>query len=356
MTSGDPLGTHRVVPASTQGPAGPLELPQRAQKLDNDFSRHFESEIELDVDTLNIDAASFKQMEDQSGGSGEAVASAVGELVMKTVRDRGKQHNPVTGSGGMLLGRVSRVGSEVAHRGFAVGDRIATLASLSLTPLSIEKVLAIRPMSAQIDIVGRAAIFASAPMAKLPTDLSERLALAVLDVAGAAPQVARLANEGETVLVIGAGGKSGLLCAAEARRKVGPKGRVIGVEAHAPFADDLRALGLCDDVVSLDAKDALAVRKAILDLTGGRGADFTLSCVNVAGCEMAAIASTRDRGRVYFFAMSTSFTACALGAEGIGADVDLFIGNGYAHGHADHTLDLVRSSERLRALFEERYG
>jgi L-erythro-3,5-diaminohexanoate dehydrogenase len=71
---------------------------------------------------------------------------------------------------------------------------------------------------------------------------------------------------------------------------------------------------------------------------------------------MSAIASTRDRGRVYFFAMSTSFTAAALGAEGIGADVDLYIGNGYAHGHAAHSLDLVRAMPKLRSVLERRYG
>ena len=86
----------------------------------------------------------------------------------------------------MLLGRISRVGELVRHRGFAVGDRIATLASLSLTPLRVSKIHAIRPISAQVDVEGTAVIFATAPLAKLPTDLPERLALAILDVAGAA--------------------------------------------------------------------------------------------------------------------------------------------------------------------------
>jgi L-erythro-3,5-diaminohexanoate dehydrogenase len=54
--------------------------------------------------------------------------------------------------------------------------------------------------------------------------------------------------------------------------------------------------------------------------------------------------------------MSTSFTACALGAEGIGADIDIFIGNGYAHGHAEHTLDILRQDDRLRSIFGRRYG
>ena len=54
--------------------------------------------------------------------------------------------------------------------------------------------------------------------------------------------------------------------------------------------------------------------------------------------------------------MSTSFTRAALGAEGVGKDVDLFIGNGFAEGHAAHTLNLVRGSPALRGLFERRYG
>lgn len=350
MQAGDPLGLHRVVPPSE--PGVPVPLPQRAERLDADPTQLYESEILLDVETLNIDAASFRQMEEATPGEPGGVA----RLVRETVERRGKQHNPVTGSGGMLLGKVARVGELVRERGFEVGDRVATLASLSLTPLRIERILAVRPQSAQVDVVAKAVVFASAPMAKMPKDLPERLSLAALDVAGAAPQVARLARPGDTVVVLGAGGKSGILCAAEARKRVGRTGRVFGLESHEPYADDLVALGLCDGVLRGDARDTVGVRDQVMALTGGAGADLVLSCVNVPGCEMAAICSAKDRGKVYFFAMSTSFTACALGAEGIGADVDLYIGNGYAHGHAEHTLGLLREDNRLRSLFSSRYG
>jgi L-erythro-3,5-diaminohexanoate dehydrogenase len=256
----------------------------------------------------------------------------------------------------MLLGTVRRVGELAGDRGFSVGDRIATLASLSLTPLSLRRILAVRPASAQIDVEGTAIIFASAPLARMPVDMPERLALALLDVAGAAPQVARLAGPGDTVVVLGAGGKSGLLCVAEARRCVGRSGRVIGIETSADFADALRGLSICDEVAVADARDPIAVRDIVLPLTADAGADLTLSCVNVPGVELSAIVATRDRGKTYFFAMSTSFTAAALGAEGIGKDVDLYIGNGYAHGHADHTLALVRESPALAKLLTARYG
>jgi L-erythro-3,5-diaminohexanoate dehydrogenase len=329
----------------------------------------------LQVETLNVDAASFRQMEDAAtlairpdptssptseqaaALTPEALNLAVAAAVEHTVRTRGKQHNPVTGSGGMLLGRVLQLAPGRGDEGkIAVGDRVASLVSLSLTPLRIDRVKAIRAASAQLDVDGEAVLFASGAYAKMPDDMPERLALAVLDVAGAAPQVARLVKPGASVLVLGAGGKSGILCAAEARRVGGKDARVIGIESYGAYADELRALGICDAVVSADARDPVAVRRAVLAANGGREVDVSFSCVNVGDAEMAAILSTRDRGIAYFFAMSTSFTKAALGAEGVGKDVDLVIGNGYATGHADHTLAMMREMPAIRAVFERRYG
>ena len=347
---GDPFGTHRAT-----DPKG--ALPQPARRVDNDFSRLFKGEILLQVETLNVDAASFRQMEEAVGSHAPDVAAAVALAVEETVRARGKQHNPVTGSGGMLLGRVLQVvpgGEEKVAVG--VGDRVATLVSLSLTPLRIDRVRAVRRASAQLDVDGEAVLFASGSCAKLPADLPERLALAVLDVAGAAPQVARLVAPGSSVLVLGAGGKSGILCAAEARRAGGSGARVIGVESHEPYAEELRALEICDEVIGADARDPVAIRREVLAANGGREVDVSFSCVNVTDAEMAAILCTRARGVAYFFAMSTSFTKAALGAEGVGKDVDLMIGNGYAAGHAEHSLAMMRQMPAVRAVFEARYS
>src|SRR5262249_60608115 len=127
---GERFGAHRVME-----PKG--ALPQPAQRLDASFEVAWDNEIVVDVETLNVDAASFRQMEEASGGSPEGVAS----LVRRTVESRGKQHNPVTDSGGMLLGVVAQVGSVARKRcdemNVREGDRVATLASLSLTPLRI---------------------------------------------------------------------------------------------------------------------------------------------------------------------------------------------------------------------------
>ena len=300
-------------------------------------------------------------MEEASGATASAdLDAAVTKTVLQTVKNRGKQHNPVTGSGGMLLGRVLQVAANEKNEkskknAVAPGDRVATLVSLSLTPLRIDAVTAVRRESAQLDVQGEAVLFASGAYAKMPSDMPERLALAVLDVAGAAPQVARLVKKDSTVVVLGGGGKSGILCLAEAKRRAGKNGRVIGIESYEKYADDLRALGICDDVIVADARDPVAVRKAVIAANDGTEADVSFSCVNVEGAEMSAILATKDRGVVYFFAMSTSFTKAALGAEGVGKDVDLMIGNGYAHGHAEHSIAMMREFPAIRALFEKRY-
>jgi L-erythro-3,5-diaminohexanoate dehydrogenase len=66
------------------------------------------------------------------------------------------------------------------------------------------------------------------------------------------------------------------------------------------------------------------------------------------------VLATRDGGTVVFFSMATSFTAAALGAEGLAADVTMLIGNGYVPGHAAAALDLVRAEPGVRRLFEGR--
>jgi L-erythro-3,5-diaminohexanoate dehydrogenase len=54
--------------------------------------------------------------------------------------------------------------------------------------------------------------------------------------------------------------------------------------------------------------------------------------------------------------MSTSFTAAALGAEGIGRDVTMIIGNGYTKDHAQTALQTLRDRPRLHAHFNETYA
>jgi L-erythro-3,5-diaminohexanoate dehydrogenase len=186
------------------------------------------------------------------------------------------------------------------------------------------------------------------------------------------------------VLVLGAAGKSGSLSAAAARAAGAAK--IIGVvptEAEAALlrevsvAPSTRSSGidgaidtlpgaggggvggdaagggpLVDEVVVADARDPVVLAEAVAQ--AGGPADVTVVCVDAPGCEGGAILATAQGGTVIFFSMATSFSAAALGAEGMAADVTMLIGNGYVPGHADLASQLIRTNPAVRALFERR--
>ncbi len=162
MALGCPYGTHRVV--EPQG-----VLPQPARRIDN-TPAPYDNEILVDVETLNVDSASFHQISESVGGQPERIAARIQEIVA----ERGKLQNPVTGSGGMLIGTVRTVGAAL-KTDLKPGDRIATLVSLSLTPLKIERIKAVRPETDQVDIEGTAILFESGIYAKLPADIPDVL-------------------------------------------------------------------------------------------------------------------------------------------------------------------------------------
>jgi len=340
---GSPLGLHRVIE-----PAG--ALPQAAWRLDPS-PELWPDETRVRVDRLNLDAASFRQLTDAAGGDTEKLRAAV----LGIVAERGKMQNPVTGSGGMLTGVVEEAGP-ASPLGLAAGDRVATLVSLSLTPLVITDGLARWDgRSEQVPCDGHAILFGRSIAAVLPADLPARLALAVLDVCGApalTSRVVRKAGDGAApvVAILGAAGKSGSLSAVAARRA--GAGLVIGVVPNGTEADMLKATGLVDQVVIADARDPAALAEAVR--AAGGPAQVTVVCVDVPGCEGGAVLATAQGGTVIFFSMATSFSAAALGAEGMAADVTMLIGNGYVPGHADLALDLVRAEPGVRQIFEHR--
>lgn len=327
-------------------------MPQAALKISNDMNINC-NEILIDVETLNIDSASFTQISDEQGNDDEKIKSRILEIVS----ERGKMQNPVTGSGGMLIGTVEKIGKNLIGKTTVnVGDKIATLVSLSLTPLKITKIKRIIKEIDRVEIEGKAILFESGICEKLPEDMSENLALSVLDVAGAPAQTLKLVEKGDSVLILGACGKSGLLCSYEAKKKAGSQGNVVGLVAFEKDKEELLKTGFCDKVILCNAKNPIEVLNSALAANGGKEFDLAINCVNVENTEMSSILPVKDGGITYFFSMATSFTRAALGAEGVAKDVKLYIGNGYTKGHANVALDALRESETLRTIFEKRYS
>lgn len=326
------LGADRVL-------SPPGFLPQPADRLDasGPVRAH---EIELAVERLCLDSTSYRNIREACGGDPGRMADRIGEIVAA----RGKMHNPETDSGGVLVGTVSALGE-----GFGeppeLGQRLVTMSSLTLTPLRLERVVELDPDSPQVDVRGSAYVFERASWAPLPAEMPLQSALEVLDVCAAASQVRELVPAQGTVCVLGAG-HAGKLSMAAAREEM-ESGTIVAVDVDARALDRVRSLGLCDLAVLADLRDPVAALEAVR-AAGAPPADLVVVVVNVTGCEPTSILLAAEGGTVLFFSMATNFSAAALAGDGIGTEVRLRIGSGYAPDRGAYALGLVRSSAALR--------
>ena len=340
------LGIHRVLE-----PRG--SLPQPAWKLDNTPVARA-SETLVDIHALHIDSASFTQI----ASACQRDAQRMREHILDIVRQRGKMHNPVTGSGGVLTGTILQLDEQfAAMHELAIGDTIVSLTSLSWLPLSLESIETIHLERSEVEVRGKAIFFRSNPLAKLPRDLPQPVVMAALDVAGAPSRVFELARPGQRVSVIGAGGTAGLLTLCALRKRLGPQGEIIAIEFSERALQDVAALGVADVIMQGDATQPLQLVQRMRDACRGSDflADLAINVVNVPNSEFASILLTKPDGRILFFSMATSFTVAALGAEGIARQVEMHIGNGYMPDCGGVALQLLRDFPALLTIFNRRF-
>src|SRR5579859_5034630 len=341
------LGIHRVIE-----PRG--ALPQPAWKLDN-TPLAYPTETLINVHKLHIDSASFTQIAQVCARDSERMSRHLLDIVAQ----RGKMHNPVTGSGGILLGTVEQLDEEFGkfHK-LAIGDTIVGLTSLSWLPLYLEHIRAVHLERSEVEVEGKAIFFRSNPLTRLPDDLPEAIVVAALDVAGAPARVASLVRPGRRVTVLGAGGTAGLLTLCALRQQLGSNGEIIAVEYNEQALVDIQDLRVADVVVHGDATRPLELIEQVHSACGGRDyqADLTINVVNIPNTEFATILLTRTDGRILFFSMATSFTVAALGAEGMARQVEMHIGNGYMPDHGQVALQLLRDYPTLRTIFAKRFS
>lgn len=328
-------GFHRVLePAGT--------IPQAADRLDARPELLRPTEILLDVSLLNLDSTGMSQL--------RRTGRPVDEQVMEIVRTRGKMHNPVSNSGGVLVGTVKAIGPGVSA-GFSAraGDTIIPLVSTSTLPLHLEKVISVN--GDQVAVQGTAVLFDGMAYAPAPTDIPLQLALSILDISSIVPQVYRHVGAGQTVLVLGAG-KSGAAAMA-AIREAAPDARVIALDRDAACLGQITGLGLADLVIEADATQPEAVLRAVEGATSGALCDVALNCVNVPNTEATSILCVRRGGTVVFYSMATRFDQAALGTDATDNDVRLIIGNGIAEGQDELALALFRGHPGLLGYFRD---
>jgi L-erythro-3,5-diaminohexanoate dehydrogenase len=330
------LGVHRSLEP-------PGALPHIARRLDAALPAN-EYEVELAAEMLAIDATSFADIRRRSGSEPDAMAA----LIAGIVSEHGKLQNPVTGSGGVVLGRVTAVGEAHPMTDLAPGELVVPLASLIAVPLELDAVGPVDPGSALVPVRGRAVVTGEMLCGRVASDLGPEVSLRAFDVYPAASYARELASPGDHVLVLGAG-HAGLLAVVAARAAVGPTGIVTTIDIDVGALERARAVDPGVVSIQADVTDALAAAREM-----ETAADLTLLCTSVAGAEGAALLATASRGTIVFFSTATRFSAAALGADAVGSQAALVIPNGLTDDRGQYALELLRTVAPLRSAFGER--
>jgi L-erythro-3,5-diaminohexanoate dehydrogenase len=334
------LGIHRSIEPKNI-------LPQAAYKVDNSLPIK-DSEILFEVDSLNIDSASFYQLKSSLNND----KNLIKKEILKIVRERGKMHNPITNSGGVFLGSIKEIGKNYKNKDLKVGSKVISLTSLTYTPLYLEDIIDINLDTNSVYVKGYAILFYNSPFSVIDgLDIEEEVLMMVLDVAGAPAYAAKYSTVGNTVIILG-GGKSGVLSAYQAYLRVKPTGKVFILTKEEELKT-LSELGIADKVIKCDATDPINTLKEYLKYTNEL-ADLVINCTNVSNTEATSILLAKDQGKVIFFSMATSFTQAALQAEGIAKNVELIIGNGYYPGHDKIAIDSLLKNPKIYQFFKNK--
>jgi L-erythro-3,5-diaminohexanoate dehydrogenase len=335
------LGIHRSIDPKNI-------LPQAAYKVDNSLPIK-DSEILFEVDSLNIDSASFYQLKSSLNNDKDLIKKEI----LKIVRERGKMHNPITNSGGVFLGRIKEIGKNYKNKDLKVGSKVISLTSLTYTPLYLEDIIDINLDTNSVYVKGYAILFYNSPFSVIDgLDIEEEVLMMVLDVAGAPAYAAKYSKVGNTVIILG-GGKSGVLSAYQAYLRVKPTGKVFILTKEEEELKTLSELGIADKVIKCDATDPINTLKEYLKYNNEL-ADLVINCTNVSNTEATSILLAKDQGKVIFFSMATSFTQAALQAEGIAKNVELIIGNGYYPGHDKIAIDSLLKNPKIYQFFKNK--
>lgn len=318
-------------------------LAQQAWKIDNTMTLRSD-EVLIDVKIININLASFNEILDETGEDRALLC----QRVLEIVRERGKLHNPVTNSGGMLYGTVVELGPSypnIYH--IRPKDEIISLSSLTVTPLHITQILRIDYESAQLEVEGQAILYANSPVVKKPPDLPLRAVIAAMDEAGAPTRSYQIVQPGQDVLILGASGRIGLMCGYAAKDKMGSSGRLVGIVRDQESRIQMEQCSVFDEVLELDATNLSAFcgtpHAEIIQRF-----DVVINCINTADTEAASLLAVKNHGTIYFATICCDYKFVALTAESIGKEIQVIPYTGFLEGHADYTLGLMRRFPQMQ--------
>lgn len=324
-------------------------FPASAWELDN--SRTLKSgEMRVNVKKIHIEGTGFRQICQEANNDEEIIKEKINDIVIR----RGKLHNPVTDTGGLLYGIIEEIAPDCENsKGLKVGDEIILNASLAGTPLYIDKIHSIDKMYTQIDVDGYAIILPGSPVVKRPEGLPVNLLMFTFNESGTLYTVSKEAVGKKRLAVVGNNPMMNLVFGYTLRKSAGPDAEIQCVfdintenllKGH---KIELLMAEVFDEVSYHNLLRPVECLKTFKDMPP---MDMTVNCADIPGSETINIIGTKSGGTVVFANFISNYNIALYVTEAVSKDLIIRCADGYLEEYDEYDFEIV---EELAPYFED---
>ena len=314
-------------------------VPTSAWRLDNSRSIR-PDEIRVSVEKIHLEGTSFKQICTESSNNPEKIRQTIIDIVIR----RGKLHNPVTDTGGVLYGAVEAIGDDYDNKyDLKIGDKVICNASITSFPMHIENVGEIDWVFNQIQVKGYAILHSDISMIKVDEDVPVKQMLFALDESGTLLKLNSLIEGKSKFLIVGNSILSNILYGYVIRRALGENCEITCV-LDKRTGINLKGEGI-ERLVSriFDQVHLLDILKPIecIKQLGESYFDLSVNCAEIPGAETVNILATKDGGTVLFANLINNLNIALYITESISKSLEVLGAEGFSEGYDEFDLELI---------------
>ena len=316
-------------------------LTTSAWKIDN--SRElFPNEIRVSLKRLHMDPTSFKQICLEANNDDVQIKEKIIDITIR----RGKLHNPVTDTGGLLYGVVEEIGSEYPNpKGFKVGDEVICNASLATIPVYISRITKIDKVYTQIEAEGYAIAFDALPLVRKPEGVPIELLLFIFNESGTLYRISKTITNQRKFLVVGnniimnmlfghvirkiAGENAEVVCLFDKKTDIVIKGKTVD-NLLAKLFNEIHYVDILKPLECLDRLNAYSLF------------DLSINCADIPGAETINVLATKSGGTVFFAHLINNYNIALYITESIARQLDIKCADGYLEEYDEFDIEIVK--------------
>lgn len=340
----------------------PGDIPVTAWKLDNS-SELKAGEARIRLECVDFERESIDQLASAADYEYEAICSGI----LNMIKDRGKVHNPYTGSGGLFAGIIEEASPDfgLEEYGLKVGDRVAVATSTAGLPARVTKINSIDLNYGHVKADGYAIVFDPSTLKKLETckDIDIKHFLRGLNEEGSLEEIAEelKKRKAKRLAIIGSRLAESIFYA-QMMRFVDPEADITFIIDNSHIKNNsekqIRKVfeGLTDRMYVTDVTDAYKAYERISEQENNVPFDSVVCLDNIRGCESLSALLTRDGGMIGLISLNSGYAQTLLINDSVGKEIFNYAGGGFRKTTFEFLLGLASDVEPYLKKLDKYYS